>query len=73
MLGDLHILPGADPVLEWTRGTTLRPVLAALDPEQAAAFVGECRERLRQVYQPQAFGTIFPFRRVFTVVHSLTV
>jgi trans-aconitate 2-methyltransferase len=69
----LHILPGTDPVLEWTKGTTLRPVLAALDPEQAAAFVGEYAERLRQVYRPRAFGTIFPFRRVFTVVHSLTV
>lgn len=26
----LHVLPGADPVLEWMRGTGLRPVLAAL-------------------------------------------
>jgi trans-aconitate 2-methyltransferase len=68
----LHVLPGADPVLEWTKGTTLRPVLAALDPEQATAFVGEYAERLRQVYKPRSFGTIFPFRRVFTVVHSLT-
>jgi trans-aconitate 2-methyltransferase len=65
----LHILPGPDPVLEWTKGTTLRPVLAALDAEQAAAFVGEYAERLRQVYKPRSFGTIFPFRRVFAVVH----
>jgi trans-aconitate 2-methyltransferase len=68
----LHVLPGDDPVLEWTKGTTLRPVLAALDEEQAAAFIDEYGERLRQVYQPRSFGTIFPFRRVFTVVHSLT-
>jgi trans-aconitate 2-methyltransferase len=68
----LHVLPGPDAVLEWTKGTTLRPVLAALDPEQAAAFTGEYAERLRQVYKPRSFGTIFPFRRVFTVVHSLT-
>jgi trans-aconitate 2-methyltransferase len=68
----LHVLPGGDPVLEWTKGTTLRPVLAALDEEQAAAFIDEYGERLRQVYQPRSFGTIFPFRRVFTVVHSLT-
>jgi trans-aconitate 2-methyltransferase len=32
----LHILPGENPVAEWTKGTTLRPVLAALDGEQAA-------------------------------------
>ncbi len=67
----LHILQGPDAVLEWTKGTTLRPVLATLDSEQAAAFVGEYAERLRQVYMPRSFGTIFPFRRVFTVVNRL--
>ncbi len=65
----LHILPGENPVLEWTKGTTLRPVLAALDDEQAAAFTSEYAERLTEVYRPRPFGTIFPFRRVFTVVH----
>jgi trans-aconitate 2-methyltransferase len=65
----LHILTGENPVLEWTRGTTLRPVLAALDEEQAAAFVNEYGQRLREEYAPHSFGTIFPFRRVFTVVH----
>ncbi len=65
----LHVLPGENPVLEWTRGTTLRPVLAALDEEQAAAFTSEYGERLTEVYKPRPFGTIFPFRRVFTVVH----
>ena len=62
------MLPGENPVLEWTKGTTLRPVLAALDAEQAAAFVGEYGERVAAEYQPRPFGTIFPFRRVFTVV-----
>ena len=65
----LHILHGENPVLEWTRGTTLRPVLTALDEEQAAAFVREYGERLLAEYRPHPFGTIFPFRRVFAVVH----
>jgi len=65
----LHVLPGDDPVVEWTKGTTLRPVLAALDQEQAAEFLAEYAERLRPVYQPRPFGTIFPFRRVFAVVN----
>ncbi len=65
----LHILPGENPVLEWTKGTTLRPVLAALDAEQAGAFLREYGERLRRVYNHRPFGTMFPFRRVFTVVH----
>ena len=64
----LHILPGENPVLEWTKGTTLRPVLAALDAEQAAAFVREYGERVAAAYPPHPFGTIFPFRRVFAVV-----
>jgi trans-aconitate 2-methyltransferase len=65
----LHILQGEDAVLEWTKGTTLRPVLAVLDPGQAAAFVAEYAQRLREAYRPEAFGTLFPFRRVFSVVH----
>jgi trans-aconitate 2-methyltransferase len=65
----LHVLPGDDPIVEWTKGTTLRPVLAALDREQAAEFLAEYAERLRPAYRPRPFGTIFPFRRVFAVVH----
>jgi trans-aconitate 2-methyltransferase len=65
----LHVLPGDNPVLEWTKGSTLRPVLAALDAEQAAEFTREYGERLRDTYRQQSFGTLFPFRRVFTVLH----
>lgn len=65
----LHILTGANPVLEWYRGTGLRPVLAALDAEQAAYFAAEYGERLRDAYPPRPFGTVFPFRRVFAVAH----
>jgi len=65
----LHILPGDNPVLEWTKGSTLRPVLAELDAEQTNDFLREYGERLRTAYRPQPFGTLFPFRRVFTVVH----
>jgi trans-aconitate 2-methyltransferase len=66
----LHVLPGENPVAEWTRGTTLRPVLALLDAEQAADFTAEHAERVARVYRRGSFGTIFPFRRVFTVVHQ---
>jgi trans-aconitate 2-methyltransferase len=65
----LHVLHGDNPVLEWTKGTTLRPVLAGLGEERAAAFLDEYGERLRKAYHPQPFGTLFPFRRVFAVVH----
>ena len=63
----LHILPGEDPVLEWYKGTGLRPVLAVLDADQATDFLAEYGEQLRAAYPPASFGTMLPFRRVFAV------
>ncbi|MCZ9336321.1 trans-aconitate methyltransferase, partial [Streptomyces sp. TRM76130] len=39
----VHLLTGEDPVLDWVRGTALRPVLDALgdDPGARDAFVAE--------------------------------
>ena len=65
----VHILQGENPVLEWFKGTGLRPVLAVLDENQAADFLAEYGERLRAAYPPGPFGTVFPFRRVFAVAH----
>lgn len=65
----LHVLPGADPVLEWLRGTGLRPVLAALSPTDGAEFSAELASRLREAYPPGEHGTLFPFRRIFAVAH----
>jgi len=65
----VHILQGEDPVLEWYKGTGLRPVLAALDAERAGDFLAEYGTELRRAYPPRSFGTIFPFRRVFAVAH----
>ena len=63
----LHVLHGADPVLDWYRGTGLRPVLAALPPGPAAEFTAEYGARLRQAYPAAPYGTVLPFRRVFAV------
>ena len=68
----VHILPGENPVLEWYRGTGLRPVLAVLDADQAADFLTEYGEKIRVAYPPGPFGTLLPFRRVFTVAHRVT-
>ncbi|REH21491.1 hypothetical protein BX268_3323 [Streptomyces sp. 2221.1] len=68
----VHLLPGDDAVLDWVRGTGLRPVLDALDDDPAArdAFVDEYRAVLRAAYPAQAHGTPFPFRRVFAVARK---
>ncbi|MQY16564.1 putative trans-aconitate 2-methyltransferase [Streptomyces sp. RB5] len=61
-----HLLRGEDPVLDWVSGTGLRPVLDALGRE-ADTFVDEYRELLREAYPREAYGTVFPFRRIFVV------
>lgn len=65
----VHVLPGADPVLDWVKGTGLRPVLTALadDPEATEEFLTAYRARLREAYPAGPHGTVFPFRRVFVV------
>ena len=63
----LHVLPGDDPVLDWYKGTGLRPVLAALGPELAAEFTAEYSARAREAYPAAPYGTVLPFRRVFVV------
>jgi trans-aconitate 2-methyltransferase len=64
----LHILEGENPVADWTRGTTLVPVLDALEEPQKAAFEAEYRARIRAAYPPRQDGkTLFPFKRLFLV------
>jgi trans-aconitate 2-methyltransferase len=66
----LHLLPGDDPVLEWVRGTGLRPVLQALSDADAATFERQYAERLRAAYPRTEHGTVFPFLRTFVVGHK---
>jgi trans-aconitate 2-methyltransferase len=54
-------------VVEWYRGTGLRPVLAALDPGHAGRFLAEYSERVTKAYPAAPYGTVLPFRRVFVV------
>ena len=64
----LHVLDGEDPVLEWVRGTGLRPLLEGLDGSEREVFVAEYRRRLRDAYPRRADGrTVYPFRRLFIV------
>ncbi|MCB0996062.1 MAG: methyltransferase domain-containing protein [Acidimicrobiales bacterium] len=64
-------LTGDRPVLDWVRGTALRPLLTALAdeaPELVEEFEHELGARLASAYPPDAAGrTRFAFRRVFFV------
>lgn len=67
-----HVLPGTDPVVEWVKGTALRPLLDALGSEEdRARFLAEYADRLRVAYPPRAFGTVLPFRRIFVVARRV--
>jgi trans-aconitate 2-methyltransferase len=66
----LHVLQGPDPVVEWYRGTGLRPVLTALEPGLAEEFTAEYRKRVSEAYPAASYGTVLPFRRVFVVAQQ---
>ncbi|MDQ2758107.1 MAG: methyltransferase domain-containing protein [Actinomycetota bacterium] len=58
----------ASPVLEWVRGTGLRPVLDVLtDDHERDAFVTAYAAELDRAYPRRPFGVAFPFRRIFAV------
>ncbi|MGP1679418.1 MAG: methyltransferase domain-containing protein [Burkholderiales bacterium] len=64
----LQILEGENPVAEWTKGTWLAPLLAALVPDARLAFESEYRRLVAEAYPRRADGkTLFPFRRLFIV------
>ena len=61
-------LSGADAVLEWVTGTTLRPILCALQGSERDAYLDALRQRLNRAYPQRADGvTLYPFRRLFFV------
>jgi trans-aconitate 2-methyltransferase len=62
-----QLLQGPGAVLEWMKGTALRPVIAALSTEDGEAFLAELGELLDGAYPPGASGTVLPFRRIFAV------
>lgn len=67
----LHLLHGDDAVLDWVKGTALRPALTALDGDSAATeeFLADCGAGLREAYPAGPAGTVFPFTRTFAVGH----
>jgi len=67
-----HILAGDNPVLEWVRGTALKPILDALErsgnADWQAAFLRQYGQRLNKSYRQRSDGrTLFAFRRLFLI------
>ena len=69
----LHALAGPHAVLEWMKGTALRPYLSALadDPVTGAAFLSALAARLAEAFPACRDGaTLLPFPRLFLVARS---
>ncbi|VVE13015.1 trans-aconitate 2-methyltransferase [Pandoraea terrigena] len=59
---------GAQAVVEWFKGSALRPFLAKLDPASQAAFLSRYTDEIAQAYPALADGTVLlPFPRLFVV------
>lgn len=69
-----HVLDPAgaqrSPVLEWVRGTGLRPVLEVLtEPDERAAFLDAYTVALDAAYPRRPWGVVLGFSRIFAVGH----
>ena len=64
----LHVLTGEDAVTEWAAGSSLRPFLDKLPPDEAVQFRAAYSAALRPHYPRRPDGTtLLPFRRFFFV------
>lgn len=67
----VHVLAGLEGVVEWYRGSGLRPWLEALPDDTARArFIADYRAALAPHFSPRPDGRVlFPFRRLFVIAY----
>jgi trans-aconitate 2-methyltransferase len=67
----LQVMEGENPVKEWTKGTWLRPLLAALEEPERSRFEAHYADLVARAYPRRPDGrTLFPFRRLFIVARA---
>lgn len=63
-----HVLEGDDPVVEWLKGSALRPLLDLLSEAEEPPFVEAYGARVGQAYPRRKDGkTVMPFKRLLFV------
>jgi trans-aconitate 2-methyltransferase len=68
----LHVMENAAAIVEWYKGTGLRPFLDVLaNDQQKAGFTAQYLERIERAYPVRKDGrVIFPFRRLFLIAYQ---
>ncbi len=62
----LQVLSGKNPVADWTKGSWLRPFLAALSEPDKSHFERNYRDLIKKAYPTLSDGkTLLPFKRLF--------
>ncbi len=63
-----HPMPSVEAIVEWVRGTGLRPYLEALAPDEREEYLADYTRSLDGAYPPRADGNcLLSFRRLFVV------
>jgi trans-aconitate 2-methyltransferase len=66
-----HVLPNAEAIVEWYKGSGMRPFLEAMkDDGERERFMSRYTQRIRAAYPPRPDGNVlFPFRRLFVIAY----
>ena len=66
-----HVMPNAEAIVEWYKGSGLRPYLESLPDESARrVFLSDYTSAVKSAYPARRDGkVILPFRRLFLVAH----
>jgi trans-aconitate 2-methyltransferase len=70
----VHVMAGPESIVEWYKGTGLRPFLDALSSDaERARFTADYLEEIRAAFPRHADGRVlFPFRRLFVIAYRPT-
>ena len=66
-----HVVDSHQDIIEWIRGTQMRPLLGRLDEAQGTEFMADVLAEICLAYKPQTDGKILmPFKRLFFVAYA---